>query len=295
MLLSDRFFRYLHTEKRYSAHTVEAYVRDHAQFALYCQEQYEVADATLVSHVMIRSWVVSLMERGLEPRSIQRKISTVRTFFKLLLRDGIVTSNPTQKVVTPKRSSRVPEFVAEVDMERLLDPAVFSPDFAGTRDYLILTLLYETGMRRAELIGLDEGDVIKARMEVRVFGKRAKERRIPISPDLLKLIEAYLTYKQESFPDQMPSALIVTDRGKKVYPKFVYTTVKRYLLAVTTVGQKSPHVIRHTFATHMLNHGADLNAIKEMLGHASLAATQVYTHNSIEKLKDIHKQAHPRG
>lgn len=295
MLQSQRFFRYLHTEKRYSPHTVEAYVRDHQQFASYCLEQFEVDSCPDVSHVMIRSWVVSLMESGLEARSIQRKISTIRTFFKLMLRDQVVSSNPTQKVVTPKRPTRVPEFVAEVDMERLLHPGNFTTDFRGVRDHLVLTLLYETGMRRAELIGLDHADVMRARMELRVFGKRAKERRIPISDALLKLIDRYLTYKQECFPVEQTTMLMVTNTGKKVYPKFVYTIVKRYLLGVTTVGQKSPHILRHTFATHMLNHGADLNAIKEMLGHASLAATQVYTHNSIEKLKDIHKQAHPRG
>lgn len=295
MLQAQRFETYLRAEKRYSPHTVSAYMADHGQFASFCEVQFEISDVAHIDHAHVRSWVVHLLEGGLQPRSIQRKVSAIRTFFKMLVRDGILAISPTQQVSTPKRGTRNPEFVSEADMERLLDPDGFTDDFAGQRDRLLLTLLYETGMRRAELIGLKETDVFRDRMELRVLGKRSKERRIPISQGMLKQLDSYQTYKESTFGSDAAPALVLTDRGQKLYPKFVYNVVNRYLVRVTTVGQKSPHVLRHTFATHMLNHGADLNAIKEILGHASLAATQVYTHNSIAKLKAIHQQAHPKG
>ena len=295
MLEFQRFHTYLSAEKRYSPHTTAAYLSDHAQFTAYLEDTYGITRVQDVEHTAVRSWVVSLLEGGLSPRSIQRKVSAIRTFFKLMVRDGILEHAPTRQVVTPKRGERVPSFLSEADMETLLDPERFTDDFSGQRDRLLLTLLYETGMRRAELIGLHISDVHRDRMELRVLGKRSKERRVPISHAMLKQIDVYTAYKDENFGSTTAPELMLTNTGKKLYPKFVYNVVNRYLLGVTTVGQKSPHVLRHTFATHMLNHGADLNAIKEILGHASLAATQVYTHNSIAQLKAIHQQAHPKG
>lgn len=295
MLDHDAFLAYLEVEKRYSPHTVSNYARDLRQLDAFLQSHYGTIQVNEISHDMLRSWVVELMESELAPRSIQRKISAVRTFFKVMRREGRISVNPTVQMRGPKAPKRLPKFVPETDMDQVMDGSNFTDDFPGARDALIMALLYETGMRQAELIGLRAQDVIVDRQELRVTGKRNKERRIPISQRLLKQIEAYTAYKEATFSPSNDPSLLVTNTGKKLYPSFVYLTVNRYLKRNTTIQQKSPHVLRHTFATHMLNHGADLNAIKEVLGHTSLAATQVYTHNSIEQLKKIHQQAHPKG
>ncbi len=289
----DSFISYLQHEKRYSAHTVKGYRADLLQFQEFIKDQFETDDFAIVSSAMARSWVVSLLEQGRDPRTVNRKISTLKTFYKYLVREQLVVKNPMLQVVSPKTGKKLPEFVPERDMEFLLDEEAFEKDFPGWRDRLIVELLYYTGMRRAELIGLTLVDVDLTGGTLRVLGKRNKERIIPIIPGLIKSIEGYLEIR-ETVASEDPH-LLLTNKGKKLYPNLVYRTVIAYIGKASSITKKSPHVLRHSFATHMLNNGADLNAIKELLGHANLSATQVYTHNSVEQLKNIYKQAHPRA
>ena len=289
----DSFIQYLRTEKRYSDHTLVSYNNDLNQFFAYCEDEYEISKVSEVSHPIIRSWIVSLMDSEYSTRSIKRKSSSVKSLFKFLKREGLVKENPSAQLVTPKTNKRLPQFVEDRNMQKLFAELEFGEDFKGQRDLLLIKLFYETGMRLAELIGLKDSDVQFDRAELRVLGKRNKERIIPLGQDLLLSIQNMLVIKREmGFNNE---ALILTDKGKKLYPKFVYRKINGYLSTVTNMQKKSPHVLRHTFATHMLNNGAELNAIKEILGHSSLAATQVYTHNTIDQLKDIYKNTHPRG
>jgi integrase/recombinase XerC len=290
--LKQKFLDYIRFEKRYSVHTVISYSRDLDQFEIYLGEVYELNDLLEAGHQMVRSWIVKLMEVGITARTINRKLSTLKSFYKYSLRQGEITKNPMNKVVAPKTAKKLPEFVEQDKMQLLFRDDVFSDDFASLRDRLMLELLYATGIRLSELVGLKESDV--SANAIKVLGKRNKERIIPVGNFLMELIQNYLNKKKEISLEQN-EYLLVTDRGDKLYDKFVYRKVNYYLGVITTANKKSPHVLRHTFATHMLNNGADLNAIKELLGHANLSATQVYTHNTIEKLKNVHSQAHPRA
>ena len=287
----NKFLEYLEFEKRYSKHTIVSYKTDLLQFDTYLSVVFEVGveDAT---HVMIRSWMVTLVESGISSRTINRKKSTLQVFYKYLKAKVLIQESPMQKVVAPKVEKRLPHYVKKQDMESLFSEVEFTNDFFGSRDRLILELFYSTGMRLSELVELKEGSVLED--SIKVVGKRNKERVIPITSVMKGKIIDYIRLKRNEFPESTQS-LFVTDKGEKLYQKFVYRKVKQYLSLVTSQGKKSPHVLRHTFATHMLDNGAELNAIKEMLGHASLSATQVYTHNSIEKLKNVYKQAHPRS
>jgi integrase/recombinase XerC len=287
----DAFIEYIQFEKRFSNHTLVAYTNDLGQFIQYLITTYEIDKITDINHAVIRSWVVSLMEQKIEPRSVNRKITTLKTFYKFLLRQGVVTENPMLKIQSPKTSKRLPVFVEKEGMDTLLDSIDFGDDFEGQRNKLIIDIFYYTGMRLTELVNLKQADVDLYQSQLKVLGKRNKERIIPFNPILKEQIKAYLQAKSTSNNE----FLFVTSSGTKMYDKLVYRIVNAYLSQITTVDKKSPHVLRHTFATHMLNNGADLNSIKELLGHASLSATQVYTHNTVEKLKNIHKQAHPKA
>ncbi len=290
----QRFLQYIKFEKRFSPHTILAYENDLDQFFNYQKLTYEVNDISEVNHPMIRSWIVSMMEAKISPRSINRKITTLKTFYKFLIRNGSVTTNPMLKIQSPKTSKRLPVFVDEAKMDLLFDQVDFGEGYEADRDKLMLELFYATGMRLTELVNLKETDIDLTNCQIKVLGKRNKERIIPFTNTLRHVIEEYLGRKKENF-SQPINHLFVTDKGKPIYQKLVYRIVTKRLAQVTTLDKKSPHVLRHTFATHMLNHGADINSIKEILGHANLSATQVYTHNTIEKLKKVYKQAHPRA
>lgn len=291
----DTFLNYLQFEKRYSKHTIVSYQTDLSQYTKYLSEIYEITDLATVSHQMVRSWIVTLMDNGLEAKSINRKIACLKSFYKFLHKNGEIPKNPMLKVISPKIKKRLPIFVEEQQMSMLLDDFEFSDDFFGKRDRLILELLYGTGMRLSELIGLNHQSVDNHNNTIKVLGKGNKERIIPVSKKLIDYINNFIFEKKNQFECNITEKLIVTNKGEECYPAFVHRTVKRYLSYITTLEKKSPHVLRHTYATHLLNNGADLNSIKELLGHSSLAATQVYTHNSIEKLKKIFEQAHPKA
>ena len=290
----ERFIRYLQFEKRFSPNTVTAYKNDLDQFS-----QFLVSFQTQllnVTHQHVRTWIVSLMDDGIEARTINRKISSLRSFYKFLQREDLIGNSPMIYVRAPKIPKRLPIVITEQKMDILLDAQdVFSNDFQGIRDRLIVELLYGTGMRLSELVNLSDHDINRYEQQIKVLGKRNKERIIPISKSLTKLIGDYQLQKLNQNFDTKSSALIVTNQGNKVYAKFIYRTVNLVLSFISTHDKKSPHILRHSFATSLLNRGADLNAIKELLGHSSLAATQVYTHNSVEKLKSIYKQAHPKA
>lgn len=293
LLMVETFLKYLSFEKRYSQHTVEAYRKDLLQFSEFLSTDYEISDLCEVKHAQVRAWVVNLMDDGLSPKSVNRKIATLKSYYKFLLARDYLEVNPTTQIKPLKTQKDLPSFVKEEEITGLLDRVEFSPDFSGQRDKLLLELLYSTGIRLAELQGLKDTDVNFYENTIRVLGKRNKERIIPVGNSLIQLIGNYQNLKKEM--GMKEDILMVTDAGKKLYPMFIYRKVKAYLSAVTTLSKKSPHVMRHTFATHLLNKGADLNAVKDLLGHTSLAATQVYTHNSIEKLKAAFDQAHPKA
>ena len=288
------FHSYIEYERRYSRHTLEAYGHDLEQFGTYLKAEYGKEEVELASHLEIRSWIVQMMEQQITPRSINRKLSTLKSFFKFLIRKGIVKKSPLSKVLAPKTSKRLPVFVEKSGIERLLTDIEFPDSFEGARDKMILDLFYGTGMRRSELNNLRETDIDSYNAQIKVLGKGNKERIIPIQPQLRTALKEYIDLKNQSAAH--PSVyLFINKEGKLLNPSNIYQIVKKYLNLVTTIDKKSPHVLRHTYATHLMNNGADINAVKELLGHASLAATQVYTHNTIDKLKNIYKQAHPKA
>lgn len=291
----ESFLQYLQIEKRYSSLTVRSYLNDLNQFYSFLSETVDASDLASITSQDIRSWIVSLVESKYSSHSIHRKISSLRAFFRYLRKSGIVSSNPLEKVVLPKAKKRLPVFVEEESLDLLLDGIDFGDDFIGMRDKTIIEMLYLTGMRRAELTGLRINDVDLQDGTVKVTGKRNKQRIIPLLRQFTSRLEEYIRAREEKFPGNENGWFFLSNKGNKMYDKYVYNIVKRYLSMVTTIDRKSPHVLRHTFATHMLNHGADLNSIKEFLGHANLSATQIYTHNSFEQLKKIYKQAHPRA
>ena len=235
------------------------------------------------------------MDNNISARTVNRKITTLKSFYKFLMREGIVDASPMDKILTPRQSKKLPEFVEVEKMNELLDKFEFGDDFQGMRNRLIIELLYATGMRRAELIQITDQDFDLHKFTVKVLGKRNKERLIPFTKELKQNIEQYISSRNTFLEISETDYFFVTNRGRKLYGKFVYRVVRKHLELITTIEKKSPHILRHTFATHMLNRGADLNAIKELLGHANLSATQIYTHNTFEKLKQIYKQAHPRA
>lgn len=289
----ERFIRYIQTEKRYSSLTVSAYKRDLEQFLQYLINIYDVSDITQATGQMVRSYVAYIKKNGLENRSINRKISALRSFYKFCLREKVIAVTPLQGVKSLKQPKELAKFVPEHDMEKV----VFEDDgeFSTMRDALVFEILYQTGMRQAELRGLKDSDIDKISMQVKVMGKRNKERIIPISTSLLEMIEKYKKMRDKQFPERCDVVLIVNDNGGAMNPAFVYRIVHKILENVTTLEQKSPHVLRHTFATHLLNEGADIRAIQKMLGHSSLNSTQIYTHNTIEQLKEIYQLSHPLG
>lgn len=292
--LTQSFFNYIEYEKRYSKHTLEAYKTDLEQFAAFLIKN-ESNEAPLATHHDIRNWIVSMMEHKISARSINRKISTLKSFYKFLMRKGEIKKNPLSKVQSPKTSKRLPVFVELPGIEKLLKEVEFPEGYDGLRDKMIIELFYGTGMRRNELINLKETDVDSYNSQIKVLGKGNKERLIPIHPDLRASVKHFIAEKKRLLEPPHDNYLIVSEKGKKIEPGVVYEVVKKYLNMVTTVDKKSPHVLRHTFATHLMNNGADINAVKELLGHSSLAATQVYTHNTIDKLKEIYRQAHPKA
>jgi len=291
----NKFLQYLEREKRYSAHTIMAYQTDLQQFSDYLSEQYGTESARLVDSHMIRSWLAGIMQQGQTKSTVNRKLSTLKTFFKFSLKNGFIDSNPLERLLGIKKDSLLPGFVSEEKMQHLLDRASFEPGFKGLRDFLILELLYTTGMRLSELCSLKLSEVDTNRLTVKITGKRAKQRLVPLLEIVGERFQEYFAQRDQEFAPLSHSYVFVTDTGAPVYPKFVYRLVTGHLGKMTTSGKRSPHMLRHTFATHLLNQGADLHAIKEILGHSSLAATQVYTHNSVEKIKKIYKLAHPKA
>ncbi|PKV66798.1 tyrosine-type recombinase/integrase [Pontibacter ramchanderi] len=291
----ELFFKYLEYEKRYSPHTLTSYHTDLGQFAQYLQDTYQITDPAEADHTIIRSWILTLVHKNLEARSVNRKIACLRSYYKFLLSQQRISANPMLRIKAPKVSKKLPAFVPEEPFNNFLDSFTFEDTFEGQRDRLILEFLYGTGMRLAELIGIAHEDVDLHAKTVRVLGKGNKVRIIPLNDTLVAAIRQYLEHKKSTFVNNNSERLLVTNKERALYPKFVYRVAKKYISLVTTSEHNSPHVLRHSFATHLLNNGADLNAIKDLLGHASLAATQVYTHNSIEKLKSIFEKAHPKA
>tara|TARA_B100000902_G_C27219549_1_gene868873 strand:- start:483 stop:1352 length:870 start_codon:yes stop_codon:yes gene_type:complete len=286
----EKFINYLTTEKRFSNHTIISYSTDINQFFLFLSNEYQIDDDILkVNFQIVRSWIASLLEQGLSPISVTRKISTLKTYFKFLIREGVIKDNPMLKVISPKSKKRLPVFVDEDQIQSLLNEVKFSEGFIGERDKLIIELFYVTGIRISELINLSISDIDYNDNLIRVLGKRNKERLIPLSLEIVEGLNSFI--KRYSLKEY----LFTNIEGKRVYTKLVYRIVNKYIGMISTVNKRSPHILRHTFATHMLNNGADINAIKELLGHANLSATQIYTHNTIEKLKSVYKQAHPRA
>jgi len=297
----DRFISYIQFEKRYSPHTVTAYRTDLDQFFRFLDRQYGISDIRDVTHAMIRSWIVDLLTMKNSARSIKRKITSLKAFYKFLTREGTIEQNPIRKIITPKSSQKLPVFVEKEKMDTLLDEIDFGEGFQAVRDRMILELLYATGMRLSELVHLKDSDIDFHGALIKVLGKRNKERLIPLSGNCLKLLKEYIQDRQKMLEKLYtgtilyPASLFITGKGRSIYPRMVYRIVTSYLDQVTTIEKKSPHVLRHTFATHMLNNGAELNVVKELLGHANLSATQIYTHLTIEKLKQIYQQAHPKA
>ena len=291
----EPFLNSLKFEKRYSLHTIRAYQDDLIQFFDYLQFQFGETEITAISSSFVRSWLASLKDARLTAKSIGRKLSTLKSFFKYQMRMGILVATPVVNVVAPKISKRLPAYVEQGEMATLLKDIEFPDDWNGKTDRLLVSIFYNTGMRLSELVNLKENHVDIHGKTVKVLGKGNKERIIPVSPELINSIQAYQSEKRREFPEADAVYLMINKKGRKLYPKYVYRVVNKYLKEVTTIHKKSPHILRHTFATHLMNNGADLNSVKELLGHSSLAATQVYTHNTIEKLKDIHKKAHPKS
>lgn len=296
MEIVNQFLQYLEVEKRYSPHTIIAYRTDLDQFCSFEPISNNQQNLITVSGKDIRNWVVSLIENGISNRSVHRKITTLKTFFRFLRRQGLILKDPTVKVIIPGNEKRLPEFVSQKSINLYLDnSSANTDDFYLFRDILILEVFYDTGMRLSELINLLERDVDYQNLSIKVTGKRNKQRIIPISISLSKTLKSFILAKEAFFKGMNTLYLFVNNKGLKLYPVFVYRLVRLHLSAVTTADKKSPHVLRHSFATHMLNNGADINSIKDILGHANLAATQIYTHTTFEKLKEIYKQAHPRA
>jgi len=295
-MITEKFKEYLKHEKRYSAHTVEAYLKDIAQFTGFIND-LGIEHLFFVQTPHVRLWVVHLVEQGCREASVHRKISSLNTFYKFSIRKELHSTNPAKGISLPKIAQRLPKYLEQSQVARLFAAAEQNmQDFPALRDRVVLELLYNTGMRRQELVNLTWKDIDLQQLHIRILGKGNKERMVPISHDLKQLLQDYKKTLREQHPYlSAEEAVIVTNSGQKAYPELIYRIAKEKMGEISTQTQKSPHVLRHSFATHMSNNGAPLNDIKELLGHSSLASTQVYTHNSIEQLKEIFKIAHPKA
>jgi len=295
---SQPFIDYLKFEKRYSAHTVRAYRDDLDQFFSYIQLIFGDTALPGISTPFIRSWLASLKEQKITSKSINRKISSLKSFFKYQLRTGQLEKSPMAGIISPKSGRRLPVYVEEKDIQLLIGQIDFPDNWQGKTDHLLIKMFYNTGVRLTELVNLKNSQVDNSAATIRVIGKGNKERMIPLSDALAEEIRSYQKEKQNLMgpeKQEIAETLLINEKGKQLYVKYAYLAVRNWLSLVTTIDKKSPHVLRHSFATHLMNHGADLNSVKELLGHSSLAATQLYTHNSIEKLREVHKKNHPRG
>jgi len=290
----NEFLQYLRFEKRYSAHTLIAYQTDLDQFSAFLTETYGPFNFAEITHFQLRSWLAGIKEAGASPRSVNRKMSSLNSFFRYLQKGGFINSNPVKRLHAMRLPDRLPVFLRPQETSYLLEELVFDEGFKGTTDRLICELLYQTGMRRSELLGLREDSIEWSLKQIRVLGKGNKERLLPLGLQLLTSIRHYIQAKTD-IADADRDHLLVLESGQPLYAGYIYRVVKKYLSMATTAKKKSPHVLRHTFATHLLNNGAGIQAIKELLGHSSLAATQIYAHNDIDRLKEIHKLNHPRG
>ena len=293
--LLQTFLDYLKFQKRYSRHTILSYQNDLIDFFDFIELQFGATLLAEINASFVRSWLAGLKEKGMESKSINRKISTLKSFFKYQLKQGLLQDSPMATILSAKVKKRLPQFVAETDISTLFNYVEFPDTWNGKTDRLLFQLLYNTGIRQAELMNLKEAHTDKGNNTIKVLGKGNKERILPVSIELSQLIQKYIADKRIDFKLADTEILLVNKKGKKLYPKYIYNVVRKYLSAVTTIDKKSPHVLRHTFATHLMNNGADINAVKELLGHSSLAATQIYTHNTIEKLKEVHNKAHPKA
>lgn len=293
-MVIEQFIKYLKFEKRYSVHTIKAYEIDLTAFRIYLNESYEIQHLEKVESQHIRSWIVSLMRKGLSNATINRKIASLKSFYKYLQVHYDLIKNPTDEVVVPKIQKRLPTFVKTTEIARLLDSFKDAEDYGSIRDKMVIELLYVTGMRRSELMALQYEDIDFSKEVIKVLGKRQKERLIPVSRSLCEKIQEYWLVRQENFTTS-DKHLFLTAKGKPLHSTAIYNIVRKYLEGYTTVEKKSPHTLRHSFATHLLNNGAELNAIKELLGHESLAATQIYTHTTLDKLKKAYLKAHPKA
>ena len=292
-MMRDTFLRFLKHGKRYSDLTISSYKNDLDQLSAYLCETYELEDLLAVEHDHLRSWVLELVKKKLSPRSVNRKIATAKSFYKFLLKNLYIEVSPAERLKNLKAAKKLPETIKEKELSQLLDNTNFTDGFEGMRDLLMLELLYGLGIRLSELIAIKEQDFNDFRKIIKIFGKGSKIRILPIPIPLLNLIRNYKSLKkQEGIKNNF---LIVTDNGNKLYPMFVQRKVKQYLGTVTTLDKRSPHILRHSYATHLLLRGADIHAIKDLLGHSSLLATQIYTQYSIEKLKKTFEQAHPKA
>lgn len=294
MKLVKRFLDYITYEKRYSAHTIKAYRADISSFFNFLGEESDERCRNVASPD-IRSWVLHLASKQITARSYKRKLSSLKAFYNFLIREGEIKGSPTDGIIIPKIQNPIPDFFKSKETENLFDFVNFTDDFQGHRDKLILYTFYYTGIRLSELVNLKIQDVDFRLQQISVLGKRNKQRNIPVTSFYLEQVSDYLIYRNKEFGDQNSNKLFLSNKGNDAYSRFVQRIVKKYMAQATTSEKVHPHKLRHTFATHMLNNGADLNAVKELLGHSSLAATEVYTHNTYEKLKSIYKQAHPRA
>lgn len=292
-MYKENFISYLRFEKRYSDHTIFAYENDLEQYESYCSEFHGEENA--LDSKLIRFWMINMIESGISNRSVHRKLSSLRSYSKFLLKKGAIKVNPVDSVLKPKLRKSLPVFVENEKMNDFLNDFDFGNDYSGIRNRLIIEIFFQTGIRRIELINLKLNSFDHELKQVKVLGKRNKERIIPVRIELLALIQPYIIARNNCFPDNDSDSLFLSNKGKQVYPRMIYNIVNGYLKHVTSLEKRSPHVLRHSFATHLLNNGAELNAIKELLGHSNLAATQIYTHNSFEKLKSIYHKAHPRA
>ena len=291
--LVQPFIDYLKFEKRYSPHTVRSYQDDLFQFFTFLNKTFGNLSLNEIISSYVRSWLASLKEEELTARSINRKLSALKSFFKYQVRIGELQQTPMTNVISPKAGKRLPSFIPEADLSALLLTLRFTEDWKGLNAKMLLSLFYFTGMRLSELINLKERQIDKSKRVIKILGKGNKERIVPVSPELLTMVDEYIDAKKKEY-ESPEEFLLVTEKGKRMYPKYAYLLTRQYLSSIKTLEKKSPHTLRHTFATHLTNHGANLNAVKELLGHASLASTQVYTHNTIEKLKEVYKKAHPK-
>ena len=292
----ENYITYISKEKRYSSHTLIAYKKDILSFKLYIEEQYKITSFDKIKPIMIRSWLAEMASRKYSAASLHRKKTSLSSFFRYLIYIKEISSNPAKNIPLPKIKERLPIFIDEQSISQMGEDQISSDEYPELRDFMIFELLYATGIRRMELINLKLSDIDFSKKQIKVLGKRNKDRIIPFANKLHKTMIEYKNCKAAFFEDfSCDNYFLLTNAGKKMYPNFVYRKIHSLLNNITTIKKKSPHILRHTFATHLLNNGADLSAIKELLGHANLSATQIYTHTNIKKLKEIYSKAHPKS